>query len=446
MLALLIILTPVYWLMRCLRWGYRLLRQISKLLFVARLFVSAFLCPRQRATEHGKHILMLTISDIDVDPRINKVARKLAGNGYDIDIMCYQNWARITRVLEEPVHPGVQYIRVPREEKWQGSRWLFHFWFQEEFRRAALQRTYDYVHANDLTTLLVSWLLARARGVPLVYDAHEMWSENVIYDGHNWVPMPFWVRRLAQYYESFLVRYVDRLITVSPSIHAELQRRYKLSQPPSLLANYPELALMHGKQRVLPSIRILCGLTDDHFVTLYLGGVNPLRNIENVIKAHQFLPKECVFVIRGPGVDYYRQDYQTLAEELGLAQRVFCLPPVSMEDIVGGAAGADCGIVMLRKICLNFYWFYPNKFFEYMLAGLPVAVSHFPDVTAHIERERCGVIFDPDSPQSIAEALRWLYEHPEEARAMGRRGREGVLREYNWEKASETLLQAYRAL
>ena len=108
--------------------------------------------------------------------------------------------------------------------------------------------------------------------------------------------------------------------------------------------------------------------------------------------------------------------------------------------------GPDCGIVMLRNICKNFYWFYPNKFFEYMLAGLPVAVSHFPDVTAHVEREKCGVVFDPDSPQSIADALRRLYEHPEEAQAMGRRGREGVLREYNWDKASETLLQAYRTL
>ena len=39
-----------------------------------------------------------------------------------------------------------------------------------------------------------------------------------------------------------------------------------------------------------------------------------------------------------------------------------------------------------------------------------------------------------------------LYEHPEEALAMGCRGREGVLREYNWDKASETLLQAYRTL
>ena len=75
-----------------------------------------------------------------------------------------------------------------------------------------------------------------------------------------------------------------------------------------------------------------------------------------------------------------------------------------------GAFGADCGIVMLRNICKNFYWFYPNKFFEYMAAKLPVAVSNFPDVTAHVEKERCGVTFDPNDPERIASAIRFLGE------------------------------------
>jgi glycosyltransferase involved in cell wall biosynthesis len=445
-LLLLVVLAPVLWLVRFPRRLYRLLRQVGKVLFMAKLLAAAFLPVKKRSTEHGQRILMLATSQIAVDSRINKVARTLARHGYDVDIMCYQHWPGITTVLEEAVRPGVRYIRVPQEAKWQDSRRLLHFWFQEEFCRVGSQRTYDYVHANDLTTLLAGWLLARGRGVPLIYDAHEMWSENVSYDGQEWVPMPLWLRRLARCFEGFLVRSVARLITVSPSICTEMQRRYKIAQTPYLLANYPELALLHGKQRTLPSIRALCGLTDDHFVTLYLGGVNPLRNIENVIQAHQYLPEECVFVIRGPGVDEYGRDYQALAQALGLEQRIFCLPPVAMDEVIGGAAGADCGIVMLRNICKNFYWFYPNKFFEYMLAGLPVAVSHFPDVTAHVEREKCGVVFDPDSPQSIAEALQWLYEHPEEAQAMGRRGCEGVLREYNWDKASATLLQAYRTL
>jgi glycosyltransferase involved in cell wall biosynthesis len=117
-----------------------------------------------------------------------------------------------------------------------------------------------------------------------------------------------------------------------------------------------------------------------------------------------------------------------------------------MSEVIAGCKGADCGIVMLRNICKNFYWYYPNKFFEYMLAGLPVAVSNFPDVSAHIEREHCGVTFDPNDPVSIANALLSLGEEPDQARAMGRRGREGILREYNWDANVQLLLREYRNL
>ena len=439
------LLSPLRWFVQFLHWVRSILRLTRQALFVATISVPALFSWRKRLTGHGRRVLMLTISQIDIDPRINKVARTLADNEYEVDVLCYQNQAGITTVQEEIVQPGVCYVRVPRDPKWQGQR--LGFFYQEPFRRVGLRRSYDYVHANDLTTLLVGWILARVRTVPLVYDAHEMWSENVAYNGQEWVPMPDWVRTLARYYEGFLVRYVDLFLTVSHSIRAEYQRRYKLRWPPCLLANYPELTLVNNnRSQKAPSIRELCGLSANRFVTLYLGGVNPLRNIENVVKAHTHLPEACVFVIRGPGIDYYRPQFEALAQELGLAQRIFCLPPVPMGDVIAGAAGADCGIVMLRNICKNFYWFYPNKFFEYMLAGLPVAVSNFPDVMTHVEKEKCGVVFDPDSPRSIAEAIQWLYEHPEAARAMGHRGQEGVFREYNWEAATQSLLDEYSKL
>jgi glycosyltransferase involved in cell wall biosynthesis len=73
-------------------------------------------------------------------------------------------------------------------------------------------------------------------------------------------------------------------------------------------------------------------------------------------------------------------------------------------------------------------------------------VSDFPDVRSFVVGERCGVTFDPDSPQSIAEALRWLGKHRDEARAMGARGRDSVLRDRNWETAAEGLVAAYAGL
>ena len=397
---------------------------------------------------HNHRVLMLTISQIDVDPRINKVARTLVENGYEVDIFCHLLRPDVNQVIIDEIQSGIRYIRIPKNRWWRGAQ--IGIFYQEAFRQVGLRWDYDYVHSNDLTSLLVGWLLARAQGVPFIYDAHELWSENVSLNSRReWVPMSDRARTWSRYFEGFLTSYADLFLTVSPSIQAEYQKRYNLSEPPVMLANFPELSLLDNGEtsaNEIPSVRETCSLSDEHFITLYLGGVNTLRNIENVIRAHQYLPEQCIFVIRGPGIEQFCQQYQALAQELGLEDRVICLPPVSMADIVAASAGANCGIVMLRNICLNFYWFYPNKFFEYMLSGLPVAVSNFPDVSAHIEREQCGVVFDPDSPESIADALRYLYQNPDEARAMGDRGQAGILREYNWEQGAQDLITEYKNL
>ena len=117
-----------------------------------------------------------------------------------------------------------------------------------------------------------------------------------------------------------------------------------------------------------------------------------------------------------------------------------------MNEVVSAARDADCGIVMLRNICQNFYWFFPNKLFEYALAGLPVAASAFPDVTAFIDGERCGVTFDPESPESIAAALAGLANERGQAREMGERGLASIVRERNWEAVVEELVDAYASL
>jgi glycosyltransferase involved in cell wall biosynthesis len=84
--------------------------------------------------------------------------------------------------------------------------------------------------------------------------------------------------------------------------------------------------------------------------------------------------------------------------------------------------------------------------FEYMALGLPVVVSDFPLYRAIIERYRAGLCVDPLDPDATAMALRWLAGNPEEARAMGARGREAVASAYRWETERDKLFAFYRRL
>jgi glycosyltransferase involved in cell wall biosynthesis len=377
---------------------------------------------------------MLTVSQIDHDPRINKVATSLADHGFELDIIAPSTDGLRT---EADVAAGVRHIRIPHRSR------LF-YRYQGEFQDAALERPFDIVHANDLTTLTLGWTLARRRRVPLVYDSHELWAENVRSSGNTWQPMSKRRRAVAASWEDRLLRDVDLLVTVSPSIVREFEQRGAPEQPPVLLPNYPSVSLLSEPPSA--SIRDECGLDDSHFVTLYSGGVNPLRNIETVVEAHGQLPETHVFVVRGPGIELYSDHYRELARRHGVDDRVFLLPPVGMNDVVARSHGADCGIVMLRNICKNFYYAFPNKLFEYSLAGLPVAASDFPDMADYVYGERCGVTFNPASAESIASAIRSLSDDADGARAMGERGRASILHDRNWEAAVERLVTAYNEL
>ena len=87
-----------------------------------------------------------------------------------------------------------------------------------------------------------------------------------------------------------------------------------------------------------------------------------------------------------------------------------------------------------------------TKFFEYMAIGLPIIASNFPAWVDLIERQGFGLCVDPENFKEVGDAIDWLRDHPDQAMAMGQRGREAVRGKYNWERESKKLLEFYQRL
>ena len=82
----------------------------------------------------------------------------------------------------------------------------------------------------------------------------------------------------------------------------------------------------------------------------------------------------------------------------------------------------------------------PTKLFEYMIAGLPVVATDLLQLGKIVKDTQCGILVEPGNPQAMADAIQWLLEHPEEAHAMGDRGRQSVAPNLQLELASENLV------
>ena len=85
----------------------------------------------------------------------------------------------------------------------------------------------------------------------------------------------------------------------------------------------------------------------------------------------------------------------------------------------------------------------PTKTYEYMAAGLPVIISKSEYVDALIKKYLFGISVDPENVDEMAGAIRYLLDHPDEARQMGENGRRAVKEEFNWGVEEKKLLALY---
>lgn len=354
---------------------------------------------------HGRKVVMLTISNLRIDPRIEREARALAASGYEVVVIGPD--PRQTPDEEAGVDwgDGVSFDWVP----WQAISYTMH-WpgliGQQLYERARQHKAFAY-HGHDIFTAFVGLSVARVTGSHLVCDFHEWGSENVKWNAaeEQWQPYPTSWKMPMRAVERLALRRASAVITVCDSIADDMAKELGGGRRPSIIRNVPELAQEPTRQ--YPPLKEQLGLADDTFVLLWQGGTGPTRMIEPIIESLAYAPG-CTFVIRGPSLEIYGDAYVELARKRGVDDRLVLLDAVPSRDVVAAGRGADAGIWTLPDLCKNFRYALPNKIFEYLASGLPVLVADYPEARKVAVGQKVGLTFDPYSPQSIADAINAL--------------------------------------
>jgi glycosyltransferase involved in cell wall biosynthesis len=111
-------------------------------------------------------------------------------------------------------------------------------------------------------------------------------------------------------------------------------------------------------------------------------------------------------------------------------------------------AAADIGVAPFDvtahpPLQLAFYWS-PLKVFEYMAAGLPVVAPDIPRLASILGSGEQGLLYDPEAPRALADALARLAGNGDERRRLGAAARARVCLEFSWEAHCRKLDEAIR--
>jgi glycosyltransferase involved in cell wall biosynthesis len=280
----------------------------------------------------------------------------------------------------------------------------------------------DVVHANDFDTLPAGVLLRRALGARLVYDAHELYTLQE-------ADPPRVYSVAARALERALARRADAVVTVSAPIARELERLLGLATTPIVVLNCPASAPHASDPDVTRPLR-----------AIYQGAVGLGRSLDDLLDAAAAVDG-LDLSLRLVGIP--EPAVRAEAARRGLGSRVSILAPVDPDGLVEALVGFDVGIVATRPLTRNDELAAPNKLFEYMMAGLALAVPRLPGVAEIVEADELGLTFEPGSPASLAGVLTRLAADPGEVAAMKARSRSAALERYNAETQRPALFKAW---
>jgi len=358
----------------------------------------------------GNLIVMLVISDLRIDPRLEREARALAAAGWKVVILYPDTFSQGPAPTILHWGAGVSFERLPLEHA--GYMMSFPGLNGTDYLRAALRHKPFAFHGHDLSTAKVALAAGNATGAHVVCDFHEWSSENVEWDyaTTGWIPIKPKRKKVWRQTERRALASASAIITVCESIANDLEEEFgDRRKRIHVVRNIPDLQCRPTKE--YPPLRQQYGVSDDAFLLLWQGGTGPGRLIEPIIESLKYVPG-VVFIIRGPSLDLFGEGYKKLARQNGAADRLILAPPIPSQDVVTAARGADAGIWSLSALCKNFTYALPNKIFEYLGSGVPVLCADYPEARRVVEEYGVGLIFNPVDPRSIGAAIRTLKDEP----------------------------------
>ncbi len=280
----------------------------------------------------------------------------------------------------------------------------------------------DIYFAEDLYTLPFVTVIAKIRNAKIYYNSRELYS---CLGGLRNRPR---LQALISAIEKVFIKKVDLVITTGEMDSAFLEKLYGIRNT-LVIRNIPLLQTATSKV----DFRKKYNLPNEMNILLYQGVLLEGRGIVPVLNAMTKIPHVALIIL---GDGQQKINFQKLAEELKVADRVFFEGTVSQKELINYTAGGDIGLSLIENISVSYYHALPNKMFEYIMAGLPVLASDLPQMKKIIDTYQVGECIKIENEDIIVTTLNDWIDNPDKLETY-RVNCAKAAEELNWQKEYE---------
>lgn len=291
----------------------------------------------------------------------------------------------------------------------------------------AVREDYDLLFATTTPlTAGIPGIAARwLRRKPFVFEVRDLWPELPRAMGVIRNPVVLWAMGVLEWVS---YRSAHRLVGLSPGIVEGIVKRGVDRGQVALVPNGCDLDIFG----IPAELWRPDGVQRDDLMVVFAGAHGMANGLDAVLDvAAELLRRkrgDVKIVLVGNGMLKPRLQLRATTESL---VNVVFHEPVNKTRLAGLMAATDVGLQILDNIPAFYFGTSPNKFFDYIAAGLPVLIN-YPGWLAEIVRERrCGYAVPPADPVAFAEALIHAADHRMELPLMGERARELAREEFD---------------
>lgn len=238
----------------------------------------------------------------------------------------------------------------------------------------------DAVCAIDLDTILPCLLISKLKNIKRVYDAHEYFTEM-----KELLTRPG-IRKFWQAIEKFCIPKYQNGYTVSKGLSEQFKK--------NLEKNYAVI-------RNLPVLKELSVIEKKEKLIVFQGAVNEARGFEYLIPAMKFINFKLVICGDGNFMNQLKQ----LIKENEVENKVELKGMLLPDQLTPIAKEATLGIGLAEREGLNQYYALPNKFTEYMHAGLPQIAMNYPEYKTINDQYKVAVLLDNLSTELVVKTI-----------------------------------------